>query len=371
MKPDCVNKSFDKIIQFITPSVSVEPYIISADFEDKNNPFHWQQPCCTEMKAFELHDSIEKGTNFNKSTKTIDTYLGLPWASFIDKKYYVGELVNTLGKKISEYKKLAKSVGYTLNVHTVCQSIHWKRFLDHFYHIGVTDLHASHYDKLLSKFENPYGIRMHSWHIYAVNVECCSRNSNIVINNFNCPNTLFASFKGAYMPHYLSEVRLLLDDALARDKIKTDIYLEVSDEWHFNKEVFTKQVNGADISTFEDQTKNDVYIYNDLLCRSVFSLCPEGAGINTIRLWEALAVGSIPVIITSTCNVPMLFRLHPELHKCCFVIFKDKTIDVFRFLRTVPQHVIEQKRKLCRSVYLEIKNQTTFQNQKNTLFEIY
>jgi len=363
--------TLEEVLKVIKPTVDIYPIEIKKYFVSKDDPFHWQQPCCTEMKAYELHASIPVETNFNKQERTIDTYLGLPWAMFIDKKYYFGEVVSQLSVKIANYKKLARHAGYSLNVHTVCQSIHWKRFLDHFYHLGITDLHASHYSGVLSKLENPYGIRCHSWHLYAVNVEDPERNSNIIINNFDCANKLFASFKGAYMPHYLSEVRLLLDDALARDKVKTDIFLEVNDEWHFNKDVFTKQVNGTDISTIEEQTRNDIYIYNDLLCRSVFSLCPEGAGINTIRLWESLAVGSIPVLLVSCSHIPMLFRLHPDLHKCCVVVFKEKTIDVFRHLRTIPHEVIEEKRKLCRDTYLAIKNQTAFENRKNLLFDLY
>lgn len=363
--------TLEEVLRFIKPVINTDPFKISEHFTNKDDPFHWQQPCCTELKAYELHNTIAQETNFNKHNKTIDTYIGLPWAMFIDKKYYIGPLVYELGKKINNYKKLARQVGYNLNVHTVCQSIHWKRFLDHFYHIGITDLHASHYTDVLSKFENPYGIKCHAWHLYAVNVEDPERNSNIIVNNFECSNQLFASFKGAYMPHYLSEIRLLLDVALAKDKIKTDIYLEINDEWHFNKDVFTKQVNGLDISRIEEQTKNEIYIYNDLLCRSIFSLCPEGAGVNTIRFWESLAVGSIPVLMISNPNVPMLFRLHPDLHKCCVVVFRDKAIDVFRYLRTLPKEVIQQKQKLCRNVYLDIKKLNAFKNQYNTLFEVY
>lgn len=363
--------TLEEVLRFINPVINTDPFKISEHFTDKDDPFHWQQPCCTELKAYELHCRIPKGTNFNSENKTIDTYLGLPWAMFIDKKYYIGSVVRELSVKIARYKRLARQVGRILNVHTVCQSIHWKKFLDHFYHIGITDLHASHYVEVLPRLENTYGIRCHAWHLYAVNVEDSTRNNNIVVDNFNCSNPLFASFKGAYMPHYLSEIRLLLDDALARDKIKTDIFLEVNDEWHFNKAVFVKQVNGVDISTVEQQTNNDIFKYNDILCRSVFSLCPEGAGINTIRFWEALAVGSIPVLMVSTPHIPMLFRLHPDLHKCCVVIFKDKVIDVFRYLRTISQETIQKKRALCRSTYLDIKELSTFKNQYNTLFEVY
>jgi len=297
--------------------------------------------------------------------------LGIPWASFIDKKYYLGEIVNTLKVKINEYGQLAKSVGYTLKVHSVCQSIHWKRHLDHIAHIGVTDLHASHYSKELTKFENPYNIKMHSWHLYAVNVEDPKRNINITIRNNDTKDSLLASFKGAHMIHYLSDVRLLLLNALKKDKVKTDIVIELDDEWHFNKEVFGRQTGALKIDEFHSSiTNNDIYIYNDLLCRSTFSLCPEGAGINTIRLWETLAVGNIPVIILGEPHIPMLYKLHPELHKCCILIIRDKLINVFSYLRNIPKVVIDEKRELCRRVYLDITNQTTFTNQHNILLGI-
>lgn len=36
--------------------------------------------------------------------------------------------------------------------------------------------------------------------------------------------------------------------------------------------------------------------YIDNLCQTVFSLCPEGTGVSTIRLYESMASGSIPVL---------------------------------------------------------------------------
>lgn len=361
--------NLEEVLHFIPPVLDIAPLKISKTFTDKDDPYHWQQPCCTELRALELHEEIPLGTNFNKEHKTIDTYLGIPWATFIDKKGNMGDIAHHLKAKIEGYKRLAKSIGYTLNVHTVCQSVHWKRFLDYFYQIGVTDLHASHYSEVLSKKENPYSIRMHSWHIYAINVEDPDRNDNIVINKPIEEKTLLASFKGAHMPHYLSDVRLLLEPALQRDKHKEDIVIEVTDEWHFNKHVFSQQVKGIDIT---NQISNkDVLAYNDLLCNSIFTLCPEGAGINTIRFWEAMAVGSIPVLITKEAHVPMLFRLNEQLYKCCIFVIRDKVLDIFKRLRALPKEEIIELQNLCRQTYIQIKNQTAFQNQYNTLFGLY
>ena len=37
---------------------------------------------------------------------------------------------------------------------------------------------------------------------------------------------------------------------------------------------------------------------------SRYSLCPSGAGPNSIRLWESLAVGAIPIILADTLELP-------------------------------------------------------------------
>ena len=40
------------------------------------------------------------------------------------------------------------------------------------------------------------------------------------------------------------------------------------------------------------------------LQQSVFALCPSGSGPNSIRLWEALGYGAIPVILADTLALP-------------------------------------------------------------------
>ena len=44
--------------------------------------------------------------------------------------------------------------------------------------------------------------------------------------------------------------------------------------------------------------------YNDYLLKSVFSLCPSGSGPNSIRLWESLGIGTIPVVLADTLDLP-------------------------------------------------------------------
>jgi len=58
---------------------------------------------------------------------------------------------------------------------------------------------------------------------------------------------------------------------------------------------------GLDLST-PRQAKLD---YVNLLATSHFSLCPRGTGISSVRLFESLAMGSIPIIIADNYSPPL------------------------------------------------------------------
>ena len=45
--------------------------------------------------------------------------------------------------------------------------------------------------------------------------------------------------------------------------------------------------------------------YNTLLGRSRFSLCPKGAGPATMRFWESLKCGSIPILMSDSVILPL------------------------------------------------------------------
>ena len=55
-----------------------------------------------------------------------------------------------------------------------------------------------------------------------------------------------------------------------------------------------------------DKTKQreEQHEYQDVLARSRFSLCPRGTGASTLRFWESLQAGAIPVHIADDCMLP-------------------------------------------------------------------
>jgi hypothetical protein len=68
--------------------------------------------------------------------------------------------------------------------------------------------------------------------------------------------------------------------------------------------VYQHQVRGYEL-TPADITHQDAqtHEYNRIITQSIFSLCPVGAGPNTIRLWESICLGSIPVIIADEFSI--------------------------------------------------------------------
>jgi hypothetical protein len=58
--------------------------------------------------------------------------------------------------------------------------------------------------------------------------------------------------------------------------------------------------------------------YYDDLCHSKFVLCPEGTGIDTHRVYEALACGSTPVVLHSTLD-----HLYEKLPVCILNSWSD------------------------------------------------
>jgi hypothetical protein len=51
--------------------------------------------------------------------------------------------------------------------------------------------------------------------------------------------------------------------------------------------------------------------YSEILGNTKYSLCPRGTGPSTIRLWESLAMGSVPVIVSDFLKMPMELEIDP------------------------------------------------------------
>ena len=289
---------------FVPPVVDIAPIAIGQRPADKTDCHFWQYPAATERQAWENHLGIARGANIDTAARVVHTYLGLPWATYIDKKQLPDEVLKFNGLRLSGLHVLARALGFELRVHTVCQQIHWRRLTDTFQQLGVTDLHLSHATTDIDPASEGWALRIHSWPLFAPNIEVPERRAGLTIGKPVEQKRYLASFIGAHMPHYRSDVRVRLFEA-AKASGRDDILVDLGNEWHFNKVVYQEQVQHqplaeAETATVEKTTRR----YNEVLSDSVFSLCPEGAGPNTLRLWESLAVGAIPVVFAPSWVPP-------------------------------------------------------------------
>ncbi len=295
---------------FLPLVLEVETTEISADMQYLEDIMFWQFPCRTEGDAYDVHKRISKRSY---KDAVVNVYLPLPWATFIDKKRFPAAHIKILGSRITATRKILGELGYKLRIHTVCQHIRWRNLEDWLPQLGITDLWISHKEKDLDSFGS---IKLHAWTLYAVNYRDKSRSKGLVYKP-HAEKKIFASFIGAHMKHYPTEVRLRLNQL----KDLPGYLIEIKDLWHFNKVVYNYQVFGQEKEK-ESIKVEDVDRYNEVISDSIFSLCPAGAGPNTLRLWESMAVGSIPVVISDRHELPQL----PALHGSALVGWEDVVV---------------------------------------------
>lgn len=371
---------WENIKELIPPVIDIAPFVIEECQLTKDmSPYVWEYPVATELAQYKLHKKIPIGQNFDVVNNIVNTYLGIPWGRFdAVKMLYPYELVQFLKYKIKDLKSIAKNNNYELKIHTTTHRENWWLYIPLFEEIGITNVHSAHYDKPYVANFNPFKRKTvihHCLALDATNVEQVGRNIGLEYTPLKDKKYL-ATFKGAHMPHYKSDVRILLKSAYEQLKDKTDIYVEVTNEWFYNKEIFPHFYKTLSLSEQQEQdelTHKNTKHYNTMLSNSVFTLCPEGGGINTIRIWEALAVGSIPVLIVSVAEIPMLLSIHPDLYKCCYIIYRHNIFTLFEKLKRLRLDTdkINKMSELCIHVYNDIRNRTTFENQyitSNTVF---
>ncbi len=322
----------------------------------------WQYPCTTELQALKNH--LQPSTppdRFNRPARILNMYMGLPWATFVDRKLNPEYLESLFAVRLRGYKKLAEFFGYTLKVHSVCQTIHWLRISPVLEACGVTDLHISHMEvDSKKKLPKESCLELHSWPLIATNVEVPGRGHGLEFGKQPEKKKWFATFTGAHMKHYRSDVRLKLKE-VADKAGREDVLVTIKGEWHFNKIVYQEQVamkplSNKDIKNELEATQS----YNEMLSDSKFSLCPEGAGPNTLRFWESLAVGSIPVLVADNWVPPSeISTVKPE-EKCYVAIDSSQVDTLFSILENLTADEIRLMQENALKAYNKVRKKLTY-----------
>ena len=289
----------------------------------------WQYPVKTERTFYEQnrHDV---------------NCVGVPWATIVDKNL----IKNT--QLLNHFKSFADTLPSD-NLYTGCQHCYYYGLGEWFEALNIKTVYTSHKRWNVDKIGN---VNLKSCPLYAVNIEDPERNAvfkdlsdEAIINN---DRPLFYSFVGAHDVHYLSKIRLELFEMNHPD----NCHIRQTGSWHFNTSVFTSKQNSKyELDPGGDHDTNTV-AYNNILKDSVFSLCPVGAGPNTIRLWESLAVGSIPVVLSDLHELPK-----HELWKYAAVLLPEKDVkNLAEVLARIPKETIKLMRSNCLKIYRHFRS---------------
>uniref|UniRef100_A0A6C0LYQ4 Exostosin GT47 domain-containing protein n=1 Tax=viral metagenome TaxID=1070528 RepID=A0A6C0LYQ4_9ZZZZ len=244
----------------------------------KNYKLFWQYPVITEKTFYEQN-------------KHIDNYVAFPWASIKDSGYDLQVI----------YKILKPYIKTKINF-TCCQHISFRKFINLFKMLDIKIVYAPH--KIIGEDEIN-GVKILPCPLFAVNFEDKTMNKlfqNLNKNDFiNKKREYLYSFQGAYRERwYLTDVRKRIFEM----KHPENTYINYIGQWHFENIVYNKKQNNKGELNIDDKHIKNKEEYNQLLLKSRFTLCPSGSGPNSIRFWESLAVGSIPILLADTLDLP-------------------------------------------------------------------
>lgn len=244
----------------------------------------WQTPAKTEQWAFEQSVADLPGSPHSE-------LVCFPWATLIDllRRGREAQAAIYLDALASLPPRL------TLVRATVCQHIYARDMLPWFERLGITDLYWSHAVRSEPMIN---GIRVHAFPLYPVQAMDAAIHAPRPLSE----RRYLYSFVGAYEPGlYLTSVREWIFGLPPRG----DAHIQATEQWHYERQVYGEQVGGRTLDTGERallaRAGQD---YAAVMCDSVFCLCPSGSGPNSIRLWEALGLGCIPVILADTLALP-------------------------------------------------------------------
>lgn len=277
-----------------------------------NNLF-WQYPAITEKK---FYDEMKEDPSF----------IGFPWATLIDKRIDLQEIYELLSVYIDKNK----------HYYTCCQHIYFYKLLPFFKSLNIKTVYSPHKTNTDDIIDN---VEIKPCPIYAVNIEDSLRNTLFkncdLIDN---KRPYLYSFIGAYNPNiYISNIR----EQIYCMEHPSGCFIEKTDGWFYESIVYNKQQKND--GTFEKNTAK----FNRVLLGSRFSLCPSGSGPNSIRFWESLGCGAIPILLSDTLELPP----HPLWESAILRVQEHKLQSVPSLLKNISNEDEINMRKKCLILY--------------------
>ncbi|MEP4053462.1 MAG: exostosin family protein [Litorimonas sp.] len=259
----------------------------------------WQFPAITEKNAYEVvrsHLFDVKGV----------VYLAFPWATLLD-KYNTKR--SSAAPLIAKLKEISARIAPNTRVVTVCQHIHMMKFIDIFFDHRVTDIFWTHTVKNGLSVSQDRKIDLYPFPLYSVQFP---KKEALPLDQKRAH--LFSFIGARANQWYLTESRNWILDLLGDDERGLVVG---RDNWHFNKVVYDYQIRKSCNTADQLVDATAAELFKETLRETTFSLCPSGSGPNSIRLWESIAAGSIPVILADTYLPPGSQKMWNEAAVYC------------------------------------------------------
>jgi hypothetical protein len=256
------------------PRLELRPSLVAAARRHPDDLLFWWPGSRTEEDAWRAHGRLPGP---QRDGKRLQLYLGLPWATFAESDRWPEPLLQAHGSRVAALRQALQEFGLELEVHSVCQHRRWRELAGALEAAGVDTVWLSHAP---SGQETLGRLRLRPWHLCPFGGANPRERPQLALHPPH-QRPFLASFQGEIA---LEGVR----QALAARHHEHRWHVELASAW---PEETVRQGEAWDR-------------YDRMLSDSVFRLCPAGRGVNPEGLWDALAVGAIPVLLDNEGALP-------------------------------------------------------------------
>lgn len=287
-----------KPVQKLKQNSIQEPHIIkdSMNYYMYRPDLFYTDPVITESKVYDLLVQSPLRKNVN--------YVATPWACLINKKI-----------PFKDVEKNKLHGGFT-----VCQHVRYELILPYIKSIGLDTLFTPHVNKYY------FGLHVLPFPHYPVNGTDPAVDKDI-----------WYSFIGISWTHHIRKTLFAMNHP-------SNTVIKKRDNWHF----FAKEKQ-------QEFAKKE---YENVLARSRFSLCPRGVGASTIRFWESLQAGAIPVLLADDMQLPEGIDWQE-----CIVFIAEKDVNkIESILKSISLEQEMHMRENCLKIFEVLCKRDNFVN---------
>lgn len=289
--PDAKTTLVGRTLDFDANSVSlVSGHLDGLSFYNGR----WQFPATTEQQAYlRVLDQIRLADDL--------TYVAFPWATLIDK---IDSRSEDWTDFYASFRAFVASIPSENRRVTVCQHVNMKAYLDLFHEAGIKEIFWSHANtkEATLGWDDGTQICIHPFPLFPV-----QRVGNSISQPTDSAYTerryLFSFIGAQSNSYYPRQTRNAILDLLGNDSRG---YVRGREIWFYQRVVYEHQVPAArdELAAIGLTDEEHATEFLTVLQQSIFSLCPAGTGPNSIRLWESMALGAIPVVMADDWAPP-------------------------------------------------------------------